>query len=109
MHWGHAVTTDLLHWTWQPAALAPDTAADAGGCFSGTAVETPDGQLLLMYTGGQPASTGHAELQAQCVAIGNGVDFRKVSQNPVLDASALPAGYSAVDFRDPKIWRVDEK
>ena len=109
MHWGHAVTTDLLHWTWQPAALAPDTAADAGGCFSGTAVETPDGQLLLMYTGVQPASTGHAELQAQCVAIGNGVDFRKVSQNPVLDASALPAGYSAVDFRDPKIWRENDK
>ena len=62
-----------------------------------------------MYTGVQPASTGHAELQAQCVAIGNGVDFRKVSQNPVLDASALPAGYSAVDFRDPKIWRENDK
>lgn len=29
---------DLLRWTYLPAALAPDTEADAGGCFSGTAL-----------------------------------------------------------------------
>lgn len=51
MHWGHATSADLLHWTYLPCALAPDTDADAAGCFSGSAAPLPDGRLLLMYTG----------------------------------------------------------
>ena len=51
MHWGHAVSSDLLHWDYLPAALAPDEAYDRDGCFSGSAVELPDGRQLLMYTG----------------------------------------------------------
>ena len=79
MHWGHAKSRDLLHWTYLPAALAPDTDADAGGCFSGSALPLDDGRLMLMYTGVQPAGTGHRELQTQCVAIGDGVDFTKLA------------------------------
>ena len=104
MHWGHATTTDLMHWDYQPCAMAPDTAADAAGCFSGSAVPLPDGRLLLMYTGVQPAGTGHKEIQAQCVAVGDGRDFVKDPENPVITADMLPRGYSEVDFRDPKIW-----
>ena len=51
MHWGHAVSSDLLHWEYLPAALAPDDACDRDGCFSGSAVALPDGRHLLMYTG----------------------------------------------------------
>lgn len=109
MHWGHAKSADLLHWTYLPCALAPDTAADAAGCFSGSAVPMEDGRLLLMYTGVQRATTESKELQAQCVALGDGVNFEKPADNPVIDAADLPAGYSAHDFRDPKAWREDGK
>ena len=105
MHWGHAVSGDLLHWTYMPCALAPDTEADAGGCFSGSAVETDDGRLLLCYTGVQPAGTFRRETQAQCIAVGDGTDFEKSLLNPVIRQSHLPEGYSGFDFRDPKIWR----
>ena len=106
MHWGHAKSRDLLRWTYLPCAMAPDTAADAGGCFSGSAVELPDGRLMLVYTGVQPAATGHRELQAQCVAFGNGVDFVKADSNPVIAQADLPdPKYSPFDFRDPKAWR----
>lgn len=51
MHWEHAVSSDLLHWRYLPAALAPDTDYDRDGCFSGSAVTLDDGRQLLMYTG----------------------------------------------------------
>ncbi|MBR1710141.1 MAG: glycoside hydrolase family 32 protein [Clostridia bacterium] len=108
MHWGHAVSDDLLHWTYMPCALAPDTAADAGGCFSGSAVALPDGQLMLVYTGVQPAGTFKRETQAQCVAIGDGQDFEKSLLNPVIRHAHLPDGYSEFDFRDPKVWRAED-
>ena len=38
MHWAHAVSTDLLHWEYKPAALAPDESYDKDGCFSGSAI-----------------------------------------------------------------------
>ena len=103
MHWGHAVSDDLLRWSYLPCALAPDTEADAGGCFSGSALPLPDGRLMLAYTGVRETGGGET-VQAQCVAVGDGVDFEKSPQNPVIDASCLPEGYSAADFRDPKIW-----
>ncbi len=50
MHWGHAVSRDLLHWETLPAALAPDQPyEDDGGCFSGSAIEK-DGKLYFFYT-----------------------------------------------------------
>jgi len=41
MHWGHAVSDDLVSWRYLPAAMAPDQPYDAMGCFSGTAATLP--------------------------------------------------------------------
>ncbi len=110
MHWGHAVSKDLLHWTYLPAALAPDEPYEnGGGCFSGSAVELPDGRQLLVYTGvlseKQPDGTMH-DVQQQCVAVGDGVDYEKYENNPVMTAKQLPEDSSRFDFRDPKAWRA---
>ena len=106
MHWGHAVSHDLLHWTYLPAALAPDAPYDSFGCFSGSAMELPDGKQLLLYTGVRKEGGDKGkEYQTQCVAVGDGMDYQKYARNPVLDAADLPEGLSPYDFRDPKIWR----
>ncbi len=107
MHWGHAVSEDLLHWEYLPAALAPDTIYDRDGCFSGSAMTLPDGRQLLMYTGVLKTAGedgGMRDVQTQCVAAGDGIDYEKYDGNPVLTAIDLPEGCSRQDFRDPKMW-----
>lgn len=105
MHWGHAVSDDLLRWQPRPCALAPDTPADKDGCFSGSAIPLPDGRLLLAYTGVTGAGSPDSLRQNQCIAIGDGTDFEKSPMNPVLPADLLPEAFSRQDFRDPKIWQ----
>ena len=108
MHWGHAVSSDLLHWEYLPCALAPDEAYDRDGCFSGSAMVLPDGRHLLMYTGVLKEHQGrdiYREVQTQCIAVGDGIDYEKYEQNPVLDEQDIPEGSSRYDFRDPRIWK----
>ena len=108
MHWGHAVSKDLLHWEYLPAALAPDEVYDRDGCFSGSAITLPDGRQLLMYTGVTKElqqNGGFCEVQKQCLAIGDGIDYEKYEKNPVLDEKDIPERGSRFDFRDPKMWR----
>lgn len=108
MHWGHAVSRDLLHWEYLPAALAPDEIYDKDGCFSGSAIELPDGRQMLMYTSvmrEEQWNGTYCDTQNQCLAIGDGVDYRKLENNPVIKGEDLPEGFSRQDFRDPKLWR----
>ena len=112
MHWGHVKTRDFIRWERLPCALAPDEAYDKDGCFSGSAIELPDGRQLLMYTGVRNVRRSNGIMdqhQTQCLAIGDGLDYRKYEGNPVLDEKDLPAGGSPIDFRDPKIWFEDGK
>ena len=109
MHWGHAVSKDLLRWEFLPCALAPDEPYDSFGVFSGTALEMPDGKQLLMYTGVRKEGGDLGEeLQTQCIAVGDGLDYHKYENNPVIDVTKLPDGLSRNDFRDPKIWRDED-
>lgn len=104
MHWGHAISDDLMTWKELPVALAPDQEYDSFGCFSGTALETKEGHVLF-YTGVK--QDGDDVYQNQCVAIGDGTHYQKVEANPVLCGSDLPHGYSQADFRDPKLLYQD--
>ena len=108
MHWGHAVSKDLLNWENLPAALAPDSSYDSFGCFSGSAIETEDGKHMIMYTGvvkNELESGEVQELQQQCIAIGDGIEYSKLDVNPVIRSEDLPAGCRISDFRDPKMWK----
>ena len=108
MHWGHVKTRDFIRWERLPVAMAPDTEADRDGCFSGSALELTDGRQMLVYTGVYKTRRTDGqieELQQQCVAFGDGVNYEKYPGNPILDGSDLPEGGSVLDFRDPKVWQ----
>lgn len=99
IRWGHAVSDDLLHWKQLPSAIFPDEEYDAGGCWSGSAIEK-DGKLYLFYTA-VPRQWG----QAQAVAVSSdGINFKKYAGNPVIPGAPIPAN----DFRDPKVGRLGD-
>ena len=84
MHWGHVKTRDFVRWERLPAALAPDSEYDRDGCWSGSAAELPDGRQMLLYTGRRVQDKDGKAYQAQCVAVGDGLDYEKYEGNPVL-------------------------
>ncbi len=102
MHWGHAISKDLIHWEELPIALTPDKPYEnGGGCFSGSAIEK-DGVLYLFYT-----SVSKELGQTQSLAISkDGINFEKYDKNPIIDK--VPSDGSK-DFRDPKVFKYEDK
>ena len=100
MHWGHAVSTDLVHWQDLPIALAPDQPYDRDGVFSGCAI-VHNGQPVIVYTG---VNNPH---QLPCVAYADETmrTFTKAPENPVI--SQLPDNL-VYDFRDHTMWHDGE-
>ncbi|MCB2153817.1 GH32 C-terminal domain-containing protein [bacterium] len=100
MHWGHAVSEDLVFWRHLPIALAPSPdGPDRDGCFSGCTIEH-DGRPALLYTGVYP--------ECQCLVYADEClrEFKKADQNPVVPAP--PKGIAACGFRDPWVWKEDD-
>lgn len=111
MHWGHAVSVDLVHWQHLPIALYPDS---LGYIFSGSAVVDwnntsglgRNGQppLIAIFTYHNPEleQAGRSDFQYQGIAYSNdkGRTWTKYEGNPV-----VPNTEKIRDFRDPKvIW-----
>jgi sucrose-6-phosphate hydrolase SacC (GH32 family) len=102
MHWGHAVSRDLLTWTDLPVALAPDA---HGMIFSGSAVidhaDTAGfgaGAMVAIFTHHQEGR----QSQSLAYSADRGRTWTKYAGNPVLPP---PAGQP--DFRDPRVFWYD--
>jgi len=112
MHWGHAVSADMVHWRHEPIALAPTRGgADSEGCFSGSAV-VMNGVPAFIYTGVQSAPPelvtlhdGNDKLrETQLLATAEDDDllrWKKLAE-PVI--AAPPQGMVVTGFRDPCPW-----
>jgi fructan beta-fructosidase len=108
MHWGHATSTDMIHWQEKPIALYPDS---IGYIFSGSAVMDKnntsgfgkDGKAPMVAIFTQHDPVGEKEknniYQNQSIAysLDNGKTFIKYNHNPVLKNPGI------TDFRDPKV------
>ncbi|MEP5792074.1 MAG: glycoside hydrolase family 32 protein [Cyclobacteriaceae bacterium] len=109
MHWGHAVSTDMVNWEHLPIALYPDS---LGYIFSGSAVidwqnttgfGTADNPAMVaIYTYHDPvgADSGAVDFQYQGIAysLDKGRSWTKYENNPVLPNPGI------IDFRDPKVF-----
>ncbi|WP_178024899.1 PfkB family carbohydrate kinase [uncultured Paenibacillus sp.] len=106
MHWGHAVSPDLIHWEHWPIALFPD---EHGAIFSGCCVvDWNNSSGLFEGSHGLVAIFTHADTcpktgqprQRQSLAYSRdkGRTWRKYEGNPVLAEEGL------IDFRDPKVF-----
>ncbi len=104
MHWGHAVSRDLMHWEELSDALYPD---QLGTMFSGSTVIDYDNTsgfgkgktpaMVAIYTADNP------EKQIQCVAysLDKGRTWTKYANNPVIDSKEK---WNSKDTRDPKVF-----
>ncbi len=115
MHWGHAVSTDLVHWQHLPIALFPDT---LGYIFSGSAVvdwnntsglgkgNQPPLIAIFTYHLMEGEKAGRQDFQYQGIAYSHdkGRTWFKYEGNPVIPNKGIK------DFRDPKvIWHEPTK
>ena len=100
MHWGHAISKDMINWDHKPIALEPD---DLGMIFSGSAVvdwnDTSgffDGGegLVAIYT-----QNGEGQKQSIAYSKDKGRSWEKYDGNPV-----IPVDPEIRDFRDPKVF-----
>lgn len=107
MHWGHVISKDLLHWERMPVALYPKIDTNEDGCFSGTSI-IANNMLFVVYTAFFENGGGDNIRQLQYLASSvDGIHFTKHGQ--IIGEKELQNEYSACDFRDPKIWKENEK
>jgi beta-fructofuranosidase len=116
MHWGHAVSPDMVHWRHLPIALAPTPGGpDSEGCFSGSAV-VQNGVPTLIYTGVQNAPPAMVTLhdgndtlrESQLLATAEDDDLLRWKKQTEPVIAAPPAGMTVTGFRDPCPWREAE-
>ncbi|HQY98439.1 MAG TPA: glycoside hydrolase family 32 protein [Propionicimonas sp.] len=100
MHWGHAVSTDLLRWQHRPAALTPGSVdqQDAAGCWSGGAARAVDGTTDFFYTA---VADGDHAAQRPRLARPTDASLDVLRPEAVL---ATPPEQRIHDFRDPFVW-----
>lgn len=115
MHWGHAVSDDLIHWEHKGIALLPSKPYDRNGVFSGSAVEQ-DGRMYLYYTAvrydeenpeniHKPVNDRFTASQAMLISE-DGVHFDNwKAKRQIIPPITDPEKGDHKDTRDPKVWR----
>lgn len=110
-HWGHAVSTDLMHWEPLPVMLYPDEPFDCHGVYSGSALI--EGTEMYLYYTGNVKHPGDFDYIKQgrghnvCLAVSH--DGKTVaSKQCLLYNKDYPAGLTC-HVRDPKVFAYEGK
>lgn len=115
MHWGHAVSKDLVNWEEKGIALFPSKTDDRSGCFSGSAIEYKD-KMYIYYTGVNYTEEDPENINccindtftaAQLMITSeDGIKFDNITDKktvipPIEDKKIGDKNHT----RDPKVWR----
>lgn len=115
MHWGHAVSRDMVHWTDLPVVLLPqpDLTRDpslSGGAFSGSAVAVDENCRIVPGDGATAIRiflTRHWERRGDASSV---VETQTTAEStdglvfgPETTVIRRPVEDMGLDFRDPKI------
>ena len=107
--WGHATSTDLLHWSLHKPAITPDENTQA---FSGSAVvddknvsglfsdDVPESNRIVAFYTTSDAQTG-IQYQSLAWSTDGGYTFNKYKE-PIIDLNNS-------QFRDPKVFKYGDK
>ncbi|MFW6270036.1 MAG: glycoside hydrolase family 32 protein [Bacillota bacterium] len=109
MHWGHAVSKDLVYWNHLPVAIEPD---HNGAIFSGSIVVDKNDSsgffngeegLVAIFTHADtyPDSVRPRQRQSLAYSNDNGRSWEMYEANPVLSNNKFS------DFRDPKVYWLE--
>lgn len=108
-HWGHAKSSDLLHWQPLPTLLYPDCEFDCHGVYSGSALV--DGQTMYLYYTGNVKHPGEYDYintgrgHNLCLAISQNGETVESKQCLMYNRD-YPAGLSC-HVRDPKVFAFE--
>lgn len=115
MHWGHAVSQDLVNWEHKGIALFPSKRADQNGCFSGSAVAFNE-KMYLVYTGVRYEQVDpediHLSINEQfestqmMISSEDGFQFDNWNDKSIIIPPITDSQIGdRIHTRDPKIWR----
>ncbi len=102
IHWGHAVSGDLVHWRDLPLALVPGPEPyDQEGCWTGSLV-MDNGVPTILYTATPPQTVAGA------ISRDGLLTWEKLAENPLIDGPPPDIRpQSGGHFRDPFVWKSD--
>jgi len=98
--WGHASSTDLVHWTYHPTALAPEPVDPETAIFSGCALLNRQGVPVIVY---------HGVGAGTCIATAADdelIVWNKSQHNPVITEPTKEGdtGWGIYNVFDPHVW-----
>ncbi|GLW55061.1 GH32 C-terminal domain-containing protein [Kitasatospora phosalacinea] len=111
--WGHAVSTDLVHWRDLPIALAPTADSVApDGVWSGGATVDKDGNPVLFFTAGNDSLHPNQAVGTARPVDPDDPDLVRWAMDPQLVTQQDPAANVGAgrkvrvgEFRDPSVWK----
>ena len=97
--WGHVSSTDLVNWTYHPAALGPEPGDPDKGIYSGNAFVNKDGVPMLCYNG---IGAGVCVATAEDDEL---IKWKKHPKNPIIPRPKKgQPGHGVYRVGDPYLW-----